>query len=141
MTTEQTPNVHGFVIGYGGKPVYMLPTFHVAPCPVCGFGARRESCKPQTHRDQYHVPYGPLVHESCTTSPYECECSDCLDDQQREHEAEMYAEGAWLRAAENAIPQHELDHELAMEARDPGLCWMQEERQDAAYHEYRPAVD
>ncbi len=45
-----------------------------------------------------------------------------------EHEAETAAESAWLRAAENAIPQHELDYELEREAHDPGLIWLRDQR-------------
>lgn len=47
-----------------------------------------------------------------------------------EYEAEMYAENAWLRHAERPDPQDEYEREL--EARDPGLIWLEEQRSAVA---------
>lgn len=46
-----------------------------------------------------------------------------------EQAAEIWAENAWLRAAENAIPQADLDYEAAREAEDPFLLWLAAERE------------
>jgi len=44
----------------------------------------------------------------------------------REQQAEIEAENAWLRAAENAIPQADLDYEAECEAQDSFLLFLDE---------------
>lgn len=49
-----------------------------------------------------------------------CGCDDCGAMYAAESEAECYAEGAWLRAAEQGYPGYADDpRELALEAMDP----------------------
>lgn len=68
--------------------------------------------------------YGPTICESSTCGPYDCDCTGCREAMEAEHAAEMHAEGAWLRAAQNSTPQHELDYELEREAQDAGLQYL-----------------
>jgi hypothetical protein len=70
---------------------------------------------------------GPFVHESALAGPYDCDCRSCHAAMVAEHEAECWAESAWLRHAER--PSADDDVELAREAADPGLIYMAEQRE------------
>lgn len=66
------------------------------------------------------------METTCTGNYYECDCSSCAAEMRAEHEAEMYAEGAWLRHAERPDPDGEIERER--EANDPGLIWLANRR-------------
>lgn len=75
-----------------------------------------------THGEPIDADASPFTTPTCPHCRVEFE-ADC----RAEHEAEMYAEGAWLRAAEAGYPGYADDpRELEREANDPQVNgdWM-----------------
>ena len=77
------------------------------------------------------TPFTPdlICKADCSTliDDYKRANRSILDGYRREHEAEMYAENAWLRHAERDDRMNE--ESLIEEANDAGLQWMRAQRE------------